>query len=105
MDGSVPGFIVHGDSPGKNTGVGCHALCQGIILTQGSDPGLAHCRWILYHLCHQGSPRVLEWVAYPFSTGIFPTQELNWGPLHYRQILYQLSYQGSPFESIDRVKW
>ena len=36
------------DSPGKNTGVGCHALLQGIFLTQGSNPGL-HCRQILYH--------------------------------------------------------
>jgi len=41
---------VHGDSPGKNTGVGCHALFQGIFPTQGSNPGLPHCRQILYHL-------------------------------------------------------
>ena len=45
---------VHGDSPGKNTGVGCHALLQGIFPTQGSNPGLLHYRWILYHLSHQG---------------------------------------------------
>ena len=44
------------DSPGKNTGVGCHALLQGIFPTQGSNPGLTHCRWILYLLSHQGSP-------------------------------------------------
>ena len=37
-----------GDSPGKNTGVGCQFLLQGIFLTQGSNPGLPHCRWILY---------------------------------------------------------
>ena len=36
------------DSSGKNTGVGCHALLQGIFLTQGSNPGLLHCRQILY---------------------------------------------------------
>ena len=35
--------------PGKNTGVGCHFLLQGIFLTQGSNPGLLHCRQILYH--------------------------------------------------------
>ena len=35
MDCSVPGSSVHGDSPGKNTGVGCHALLQGIFPTQG----------------------------------------------------------------------
>ena len=41
--------------PGKNTGVGCHALLQGIFPTQGLNPGLLHCRQILYHLSHQGS--------------------------------------------------
>ena len=44
------------DSPGKNTGVGCHALLQGIFPTRGYNPGLPHCRRILYHLSHQGSP-------------------------------------------------
>ena len=66
MDCSPPGSSVHGDSPGKNTGVGCHALLQGIFPTQGSNPGLPHCRWSLYCLSHQGSQRILEWVAYPF---------------------------------------
>ena len=56
------------DSPGKNPGVGGHALLQGIFPTQGSDPGLPHCR-ILYHISHQGSPRILEWVVYSFSKG------------------------------------
>ena len=40
------------DFPGKNTGVGCHSLFQGIFLTQGLNPGLLHCRWILYCLGH-----------------------------------------------------
>ena len=39
---------------------GLHALLQGIFPTQGSNPGFLHCRWILYHLSHQGSPRMLE---------------------------------------------
>ena len=69
MDCSPPGSSVHGDSPDKNTGVGSHALLQGIFPTQGSNPGLPHCRQILYHLSHQGSPWILEWVAYPFSWG------------------------------------
>ena len=43
-------------SPGKNTGVSCHFLLQGIFPTQGSNPGLLHCRQILYRLSHQGSP-------------------------------------------------
>ena len=47
---SPPGSSVHGDSPGKNSGVGCHALLQGIFPTQGSNPGLPHCQLILYHL-------------------------------------------------------
>ena len=42
--------------PGKNTAVGCHSLLQGIFLTQVSNPSLLHCRQILYHLSHQGSP-------------------------------------------------
>ena len=69
VDCSLPGSSVHGDSPGKNTGVGCHAFLQGTFPTQGSDPGLPHCRQILYCLSLLGSPRILEWVAYPFSRG------------------------------------
>ena len=49
------------DSPGKNTGVGYHGLLQGIFPTQGWNPGLLHCRRILYRLSHQGSP----WCAKP----------------------------------------
>ena len=48
MDCSPPGSSVHGDSPGKNTGLGCHDLLQGIFLTQGSNLHLQHCRQILY---------------------------------------------------------
>ena len=69
MNCSLPGSSVHGDSPGKNTGVDCHALLQGIFPSQGLNPGLPHCRRILYCLSHQGSPWTLEWVAYPFSRG------------------------------------
>ena len=58
------------NSPGQNTGVGSLSLLQGIFLTQGSNPGLPHCRWILYQLSHQESPRILDWVAYPFSTDL-----------------------------------
>ena len=55
VDCSLPGSSVHGDSPGKNTGVGCHALLQGIFPTQESNPGLLHCRQILYQLSYAGS--------------------------------------------------
>ena len=53
MDCSLSGSSVHGDSPSKNTGVGCHALLQRIFPTQGSNPGLLHCRQTLYCLSHQ----------------------------------------------------
>ena len=56
------------NSPGQNPGVGSHSLLQGIFPTQGSNPGLPHCRQILYQLSHKRSPRILEWVAYPFSS-------------------------------------
>ena len=105
-DCSLPSSTVHGDSPGKNTGLSCPpgdipnpgikprspalqadslpseppkkpkntgvgslSLLQGIFLTQESNWGLLHCKWILYQLSHKGSPRILEWVAYPFSRG------------------------------------
>ena len=57
------------NSPGQNTGVGSLSLLQGIFPTQGSNPGLPYCRWSLYQLSHKGSPRILEWVTYPFSRG------------------------------------
>ena len=52
----------------KNTGVSSCFLLQAIFPTRESNPGLLHCRWILYQLSHQGSLRILEWVAYPFSS-------------------------------------
>ena len=55
------------NSPHQNTGVGSLSLLQGIFPTWGSNPDLPHCRRILYQLSHKGSPRILEWVAYPFS--------------------------------------
>ena len=71
MDYSLPDSSVHRDSLGKNTGVGCHALLQRLFLTQGLNPDLPDCGQILYCLSHQGSPRILEWVAYPFSKGSY----------------------------------
>ena len=62
--------------PGQNTGVGSLSLLQGTFPTQGSNPGLSHCRQILHQLSHKISPRILEWVAYPFSSG--PSWPRNW---------------------------
>jgi len=56
------------NSSGQNTGVVSLSLLQGIFLTQGFNPGLPHCRQILYQLNYKGSPRILEWVAYTFSS-------------------------------------
>ena len=63
------------NSPGQNTGVHCLSLLQGIFPTQGLNPGLPHCRQI-YHLSHKRSPRIPEWVAYPFSSG--SSRPRNW---------------------------
>ena len=54
---------------GGYSGVGSCSILQGIFLTQGLNPGLLHCRWILYQLSQQGSSRTLEWETYPFSRG------------------------------------
>ena len=62
LDPRLPASSVHGDSPGKNTGVDCHALLQGIFPTQGSNPGLLHCKRILDCLSHQGSPHKVLWI-------------------------------------------
>ena len=71
---SVLSFRPHGlyspwNSSAQNTRVGSCSLLQGIVPTQGSNSGLLNCRHILYELCHKRSPRILEWVAYPFSRG------------------------------------
>ena len=59
-----------------NTGVDSLVLLQGIFPIQGSNPGLLYCRQILYCLSHQGSPRILAWVAYPFPRG--SSRPRNW---------------------------
>ena len=62
-----------------------------------TQPGLLHCRRILFQLSHQGSPRILEWVAYPFSRG--SSQPRNWTRVSCilgRFIHYQLNHQGGP---------
>ena len=75
--------------------MGSLSLLQGIFPTQASNAGFLLCRQILYRLSHQGSPRILEWVAYPFP-GDLPDPRIEFGSLYCRWILHQLSYQGSP---------
>ena len=71
MSNSLPPHELYSiwNSPGQNTGMGSLSLLQGIFPTQGLNPGLLHCRWILYQLSHKESPRILEWVTHPFSSG------------------------------------
>ena len=85
MECSPPGSSVHGDSPGKITGVGCHALFQGIFLTQGSNPGLPHCRRMLYCLNPIQSKKLKKTVVYsclwktPAQTETtFPSLPIQW---------------------------
>ena len=63
------GLCTSWNSLGQNTTVGSLSLLQGIFPTQGSNTGLPHCRGILYQQKHKRSPRILEWVGYPFSCG------------------------------------
>ena len=100
MDYSLPGSSFHGDSPGKNTGVGLHTLLQGIFPTQRLNPDLPHCSQIPDHLSHQGSPRILEWVNYSFFRGSSWPRNWNWVLCIAGIIFYQLSYQG-----INKCQW
>jgi len=62
----TPWTVAHqGDSPGKNTGVGCHDLLQGVFPTQGWNPGFLNYRWILYSLSHRGSYMYIAIFIYP----------------------------------------
>ena len=75
---SLPGFSVHRDSPGKNTGVGCHALLQGTFPTQGLNPGLPHCRQIPSHLSHQRSQEHWSRLSIPYSLPKFASPPGSW---------------------------
>ena len=68
----------HGILQARILGVDCHSLLQGIFLTQRSNVGLLHCRWILYHPSHQGSPIFLpyfllvKWSHSVMSNSLWP---------------------------------
>ena len=72
MNCSQPGSSVHSDSPGKNTGIGSRSLLQGIFPNKGLNPGLPHCRQILYHLSQQQSLRDPQ-TAEPLHCRVSPT--------------------------------
>ena len=95
MDCSPPGSSAHGDSPGKNTGMSCHALLQGILPNRGIEP---RCPTLQMNTAKPpGKPKNTAVGSLSLFQEILPIQELNWGLLHHRWILYQLSSQGSPF--------
>ena len=96
VDCSPPDSSVYGGFPGQNTGVGCHALLQRIFPTQRLNLSLLHCRQVLYHLSYQGSPRILEWAAIPFSKGSYWPWNGTGVSCITSRLFYQLSYQGSP---------
>ena len=107
MDCSPPGSSIHGDSPGKNTGVGCHALLQGIFPTQVLNPGLPHCRWILYHLSYQGSPSKHQMRCLPLKLKQKLVIKIN--PfihpvsVYYMSGLYEASPGGTDMSKTDKV--
>ena len=83
-----------------NTGVGSLSLLQRIFPTQESNPGLPHCRWILSQLSHKGSPRILEWVAYPFSSrSSHPEIKLGSPAVHADSLSTELSGKPSDIQS------
>ena len=93
QDCSPSGSSVHGDSPGKNTGVGCHALLRGNLPNPGIEPRSPTLQVDSLLPEPPGKPKNTGVGSLPFLQGIFPTQEPNRGLLHCMQILYQLSYQ------------
>ena len=96
-------YTVHGILQARILEVGSLSLLQGIFPIQGSNPDLPHCRWILYQLSHQGGPRILAWVAYPFCRGLpDPGIELGSPALQVNSLPAELP--GKPFDCVDHNK-
>ena len=118
-DYNTPGSSGHGDSLGKKTGVSCHALLPRIFPTQGSNPGLLHCRWILYHLSQQGFMILLllllscfshVWLCNPmdcslpgFSVhGVFQARILKWVAIPFSRRSSQPGHQTQVLHTAGR---
>ena len=96
------------NSLGQNTGMGSLSLLLGIFPTQGSNPGLLHCRRILYQLSHKGSPRILTGMgSLSLLQRIFPNQESNrgwdWGGGRPRRLTFFLLQTGGGWRRRGRV--
>ena len=96
-DCSLPGSSIRGDSPGKNVGMGCHALLQGDLPNRGIKPRSPALQEDSLLSEPPGKPMNTAVGSLSLVQRIFLTQESNRGFLHCRWILYQLSYWGSPF--------
>ena len=104
MDCSLPGSSVHGDSPGKNTGVGCHVLLQGVFLPNpGIKPRSSKLQVVSLPSEPPGKPMNTGLSSLSLLQGMFQTQESNWDLLHCRWILYKLGYQESPWCFINNL--
>ena len=90
------------NSPGQTTGVHSLSLLQGVFPTQRSNPGLLHCRQILYQLSHKGKPKNTGVGSLSLLGRIFPTQGSNPGLSHCRRILCQLSHKNHSLK-VDKV--
>ena len=88
------------NSPGQNTGVGSLSLLQGIFPTQWPNPDLPHCRQILYQLSHKGSPRKLEWVAYPSPADI-PYPGIKLGSPELQSDFLPTELSGKPLKDMN----
>ena len=104
MDCSPSDSSVHGDSPGKNTGVGCHALLQGNLPNPGIEPRSPTLQADSLQSEPPGKPKNIVVGSLSFLQGTFLTLELNQGLLHCRWILYQPSYWRSPAELVSVSK-
>ena len=96
MDWDLPGSSVYGDSPGKNTGLVCQTLLQGIFPALGIKARSPALRADSLPSEPPGKPKNTGVGSLSLLQGNFLTQESNWSLLHCRRILYQLNYQGNP---------
>ena len=102
MDCNLPGSSVHGDSPGKNTGVGCHAFLRES--SQPRDRNQGSCIAGRFFTSWTTKEAQEYWSELPIlSSRDLPNLGIEQGLLHCRWVLYQLSYQGRPFLSTENV--
>ena len=87
------------NSLGQNTGVSNLSLLQGTFPTQGLNPGFPHCRQIFYQLSHKGSPRILEWVTYPFPADL-PNSGIKLGSPALQADSLPTELSGKPYKAL-----